>query len=62
MKEQASAVDERFGVKRKIRNLADDAVRRYPMVSVTTVSIDMTFMCGEVRDFWVRFLFVAWYF
>lgn len=33
VKEQAGALDERFKVRRKLRNLADDAVRKWPMVS-----------------------------
>ncbi len=32
VKEQAGAVDQKFGVKRKLRNLADDAIRKLPMV------------------------------
>ncbi|EIE18694.1 hypothetical protein COCSUDRAFT_60004 [Coccomyxa subellipsoidea C-169] len=31
VKEQAGAVDQKFGVKRKLRNLADDAIRKLPM-------------------------------
>jgi len=34
VKEQAGALDERFKVKRKLRNLVDDAARKWPMVSL----------------------------
>ena len=38
VKEQAGSVDEKFGVKRKLRNLYEDAERKMPMVRTCTLS------------------------
>ncbi|CAL8464345.1 g3880 [Coccomyxa elongata] len=58
VKEQASAVDERFGVKRKIRNLADDAVRRYPMWKRQYAEFSKT-TAGQIV-FFAAFFFVCY--